>query len=388
MQNDICTSFSANIVCNSEIIDGFMTISSGKIAYIGLLKPEGEIIELGDSYVVPGFIDMHIHGLHYSLIDNGPEDLQEISKALPCYGVTGFLPTLTPRPKGEDAEFLCLLSKTKVEGAQILGFHLEGPFLKITGSLTSEAISSSDTERVEALIEAAKPYQAIFSVSPDVEGIEQLIPLMAKNNTPVFITHTVANVEQTRRAIALGAKHATHFYDVFPCPDVTEPGVRPCGAVEAILADESVSVDFILDGVHVDPVAVKMALISKQKGPGNVSLITDANVGAGLGAGRFMFGASGEIEFAGAGTPARLVRDNTLAGSGLTMDQALRNAIKWLDMDLLQATKLVSANPAKVLGADGTKGMLAKGYDADFVMLDKEYNVLETWVGGECKYRV
>jgi N-acetylglucosamine-6-phosphate deacetylase len=388
MQNDRYISFSANIVCDSEIIDGYMTIRNGKIVDIGSLKPVGEIIELGDSYVVPGLIDLHIHGLHYSLIDNGPEDLQEISKALPCYGVTGFLPTLTPRPKGEDAEFLRRLSKTKVEGAKILGFHMEGPFLKITGSLTSEAISSSDTARVEALIEAAKPSKAIFSISPDVEGIEQLIPLMAKNNTPVFITHTAANVEQTRHAIALGAKHATHFYDVFPCPDVTEPGVRPCGAVEAILADERVSVDFILDGVHVDPIAVKMALISKQKGPGSVSLITDANVGTGLGAGRFMFGGSGEIEFARAGAPARLVRDNTLAGSGLTIDQALRNAMKWLDMDLPQATKLVSTNPAKVLRLNNTKGKLAKGYDADFTVLDKEYNVLETWVGGECKYRV
>ena len=332
MQNDKYTSFSANIVCKSEIIGGFMTIRNGKIVDIDPLKPKGEIIELSDSYVVPGFIDMHIHGLHYSLIDNGPEDLQEVSKALPRYGVTGFLPTLTPRPKGKDAEFLRRLSKTKVEGAKIFGFHLEGPFLKITGSLTSEAISSSDTERVKTLIEAAKPYKAIFSISPDVEGIEQLIPLMAGNNTPVFITHTAANVEQTRHAIALGAKHATHFYDVFPCLDVTEPGVRPCGAVEAILADESVSVDFILDGVHVNPIAVKMTMISKQKGPGSVSLITDANVGAGLGAGRFMFGGSGEIEFACAGAPARLVRDNTLAGSGLTMDQALRNAVRWLEL--------------------------------------------------------
>ena len=82
---------------------------------------------------------------------------------------------------------------------------------------------------------------------------------MARDNTPVFIPHTAANVEQTQRAIELGARHATHFYDVFPCPPVVDPGVRPCGAVEAILADERVSVDFILDGVHVDPVAIKMA---------------------------------------------------------------------------------------------------------------------------------
>lgn len=379
-----------NVLSETGISKKIMTIEKGVIKAIS--KPhdieDDDVINFGDSYIVPGFIDLHIHGLHYSLIDNGVQDLVEISKELPRYGVTGFLPTVAPRPKGEDAEFLKRLSQTKVEGTRILGFHLEGPFLKITGSLTSEAISGSDTGRVKALIEAAKPYRAIFSISPDVEGIEQLIPLMAENDTPVFITHTAASVEQTQRAIALGARHATHFYDVFPCPEISDPGVRPCGAVEAILANETVSVDFILDGVHVDPIAVKMALVSKQNGPGRVCLITDANVGAGLEPGRFVFGGSGEIEFAYKGAPARLVKDNTLAGSGLTMDQALRNAIKWLNLELPQAINLVSKNPAEILGLETKKGTLAVGYDADFTILDKNYNVLQTWIGGQCRYKI
>ncbi len=379
-----------NVLSETGISKKIMTIEKGVIKAIS--KPhdieDDDVINFGDSYIVPGFIDLHIHGLHYSLIDNGVQDLVEISKELPRYGVTGFLPTVAPRPKGEDAEFLKRLSQTKVEGTRILGFHLEGPFLKITGSLTSEAISGSDTGRVKALIEAAKPHRAIFSISPDVEGIEQLIPLMAENDTPVFITHTAASVEQTQRAIALGARHATHFYDVFPCPEISDPGVRPCGAVEAILANETVSVDFILDGVHVDPIAVKMALVSKQNGPGRVCLITDANVGAGLEPGRFVFGGSGEIEFAYKGAPARLVKDNTLAGSGLTMDQALRNAIKWLNLELPQAINLVSKNPAEILGLETKKGTLAVGYDADFTILDKNYNVLQTWIGGQCRYKI
>ena len=379
-----------NVLSETGITKKIMTIENGVIKAIS--NPydieDDNVINVDDSYIVPGFIDMHIHGLHYSLIDNGVKDLVEISKELPRYGVTGFLPTVAPRPKGEDAEFLKRLSQTKVEGTRILGFHLEGPFLKITGSLTSEAISGSDAGRVKALIEAAKPYRAIFSISPDVEGIEQLIPLMAENDTPVFITHTAASVEQTQRAIALGARHATHFYDVFPCPEISDPGVRPCGAVEAILANETVSVDFILDGVHVDPIAVKMALVSKQNGPGRVCLITDANVGAGLEPGRFVFGGSGEIEFAYKGAPARLVKDNTLAGSGLTMDQALRNAIKWLNLELPQAINLVSKNPAEILGLETKKGTLAVGYDADFTILDKNYNVLQTWIGGQCRYKI
>ena len=378
------TYIKGKLLLEDRIQEAYLGLQENRIVGIDKSKPDGDVIDLGDHYVLPGFIDLHIHGIHTSLVDNGPNALTEICKMLPRYGVTGFLPTVAPRRKGEDVEFLSKLVKTRTEGAEKLGFHLEGPFLKITGSLTSEAISGSDTSRVKALIEAAKPYKAVFSISPDVEGIEQLIPLMAENETPVFMTHTAANVAETQRAIELGARHATHFYDVFPCPDVTEPGVRPCGAVEAILADERVSVDFILDGVHVDPVAVKMALVSKLRGPGCVCLITDANVGAGLNPGRFVFGGSGEIEFAYRGAPARLLKDNTLAGSGLTMDQALRNAVKWLDMDLVEASQLLSLNPARVLGIDDKKGKLAVGYDADFVVLDEKLEVLQTWINGKC----
>lgn len=376
----------SSIVTEFEILQGYLIIENGKICRISQSKPEGEIIDLEDFYIVPGFIDLHIHGIHRALVDNGEEDLKEICKTLPRYGVTGFLPTLAPRPKGEDAEFLSKLSKTKTEGTKILGFHLEGPFLKLTGALGAGAITGSDDERVKALIQAAKPYPAIFSISPDVEGIENLIPIMAENDTPVFMTHTAANVEQTQRAIELGARHATHFYDVFPCPSVTDPGVRPCGTLEAILADERVSVDFILDGVHVDPIAIKMALLCKSKGPGKVSLITDANVGAGLEPGQFSFGNLGDIYFAYKGAPARSVKDNTLAGSGLTMDQALKNAVKWLDMDLIEASKLVSLHPAKVLGLEHKKGLIKERYDADFVVLNKNLDVLQTWIGGECFY--
>jgi N-acetylglucosamine-6-phosphate deacetylase len=380
-------SFKGKIIADGRIEDGFIRIENGIIVGIGKNQPESDYIDLGDSYIVPGFIDLHMHGIHRFLIDNGPDELSEICLILPMYGVTGFLPTVAPKKSGEDSAFLSQLSATKSYGAAILGFFLEGPFLKITGSLPSEAISNADMQRVNSLINAAKPYSAIFAISPDLEDIEKLIPVMAAGNTPVYITHTAATVEQTKIAIELGAKHATHFYDVFPCPQVKDPGVRPCGAVEAILADKRVSVDFILDGVHADPVAVKMALACKSQGPGSVCLITDSNVGAGLEPGRFVFGNSGEIEFAYKGAPARKTKDNTLAGSGLTMDQALRNAIKWLDISLPDAIKMVSTNPAKVIGVDNCKGKLQVGYDADLVILDQDLNIMQTWIGGEIVYQ-
>lgn len=375
------------IVTDNVIVSGYLVLDGGKIADVTLEKPQCEIEDRSECYLLPGFIDMHIHGVHNFLVDDGPEALAGMCRTLPRYGVTGFLPTVSPSPMGQDSAYLKTLSATSPEGTHILGFHLEGPFLALTGAFNKDAIGGGGADRVNALIAAAKPYKCIFSISPDVDGIFDLIPIMAQDDTPVFMTHTAANVQQAQKAIELGARHCTHFYDVFPCPPVSEPGVRPSGIVEAVLADPRVSVDFILDGVHVDPIAVKMALVAKQSGPGSVCLITDANVGAGFQPGTYTFGNMGDICFDYPGAPARSVKDHTLAGSGLTLDVALRNAVKLLGLDLVAASKLLSYNPAKVLHLEKQKGLLASGYDADFVVLDGNLEVQSTWVSGKEFYK-
>ena len=352
-----------------------------------------EKIDASGHYLAPGFIDLHIHGLHEHLINDGPEHLAEISRLLPRYGVTGFLPTLFPPGEEEGAGVLRRLAQAESPGALILGFHLEGPFLTLAGALPPASLGGSGRERAQSLIGSVAPRRAIFSVSPDYEGILDLLPLLARGGAPVFMTHTAADVRQTQAAIEKGVRHATHFYDVFPAPPETDPGVRPCGAVEVVLADPRVSVDFILDGEHVDPVAIKMALACK--GPDRVCLITDANVGAGLPPGRYRF-AESEIEFARMGGPARLTdsrtpcansaRPGALAGSGLTMDRAVRNAVAMLGADLPLAVRMASANPARVLGVHDRKGEATEGFDADLVLLDETLNVVQTWVRGECRY--
>ena len=375
------------IVTETAVVSGYLVLDGGKIAAVTEQKPNCEIEDCGESYILPGFIDLHIHGVHNFLVDNGPEALAGVCDTLPRYGVTSYLPTLSPRPMGEDASYLKTLSATRPAGTNILGFHLEGPFLALTGAFNKDAIVGGGAGRVRALIEAAKPYKAIFSISPDVDGIFDLIPIMAEGGTPVFMTHTAANVQQALKAIELGARHCTHFYDVFPCPPVSEPGVRPSGIVEAVLADERVSVDFILDGVHVDPIAVKMALTAKKSGPGKVCLITDANVGAGFPPGTYTFGNVGDICFDYPGAPARSVKDHTLAGSGLTLDAALRNAVKFLGPSLPEASTLLSYNPASVLHVQESKGLLAAGYDADFVVMDGNLSVQSTWINGKEYYK-
>lgn len=365
-------------------------IEQSKIVQIGRVGEfdgvdADDIIEADGKYLAPGFIDLHIHGVHHCQVDNGPDDLATMCELLPQYGVTGFLPTLIPKPKGEDAEFLNSLTAVQSKGAQILGFHMEGPFLTLSGSIPSEALGGADRDRVIALIEASKPYQTVFSISPEYDGIEDLISVMTQNNSPAFITHTGADVKQTQAAVEAGARHATHFYDVFPAPAEKEGGVRPCGTVEAILAEPRVSVDFILDGVHVEPIAVKMAL--QCKGPDRVCLITDANKGAGLSPGRYIGLGGVEIEFAYPGAPARMTEKErhpgALTGSGLTLDMAVRNAVKLLGVDIPQAVRMASANPAKVIGVEDHKGQIKVGFDADMVLLNESLEVRQSWVAGE-----
>jgi N-acetylglucosamine-6-phosphate deacetylase len=384
----------ARILVGSVVLEHYDLIASGgRIAGVGprgsIPAPAGApVTDARGRLLVPGFIDLHTHGLHEHLADRSPEDVAAMAAILPRYGVTGFLPTLGPRPKGEDARFLATLARLRPRGARVLGFHLEGPFISLTGAFPAEVLGAADADRVRRLVDAASPHLAVFSVSPEFPGILDLLPLMRAGGAPVFMTHTRASVAQTVAAIEAGVRHATHFYDVFPVPPEVEPGVRACGAVEAVLADPRVSVDFILDGVHVDPVALRVALACKPAG--FVCVITDANIGAGLAAGRYAGFGGTTVEVPGDGGPARLGPDShlpgALAGSGLTMDRGFRNAIALGGVDLAGAAGLCSTSPARVLGMGGRLGTLSPGSEADMVLLEADLAVSRTWVGGELAY--
>jgi len=340
--------------------------------------PDMHIVDAKGSFMVPGFIDMHIHGAMGYLCDDTTESLETLSSILTRFGVTGFFAGVLP--VDDDISKLKELSQAQSPGAAILGFFLEGHYLKLTGAI--QKLNTDYTpEKVLAMQDAAAPYKLMFAVSPEIDELETLLPLMTKNGLPAFITHTAATAEQTEKAILLGASHATHFYNVFPCPDVTEPGRRPCGTVDAIYASKQTTVDFILDGVHVEPMAVKMALTCK--GPNGVCLITDANLVAGLPPGVYSGFNAVDVEISYEGAPARRVSDGLLAGSGLTLDLAVRNAVSMLGISLAEAVRLVTENPARVLGLDGCKGSIKAGYDADFSIMDENMKITRCFVKGK-----
>lgn len=361
---------------------GTLTIEDRRIADIaGRVDPAAPrdiTIDGQGGFLTPGLIDVHTHGICHFIYENGPADLQAAAKCLGAFGTTCVLPTLVPKPGPELMKNLEKLVDGFSQVTQVClpGLHLEGPFMAVTGAAC--ATMPGDVGYLEELIAACRGRVAAMSISPETPGIIPVIQRLREKGIAVFITHTRASAEETEAAIAAGAQHGTHFYDVFPVPPEKDGGVRPVGAVEAILADRQVSVDFIADGCHVHPMAIRAALAAK--GPEGILLITDSNIGSGLPAGEYDTPWGYRVKVR-PGDGARHVEKNFLAGSALTMDTGMRNLMSWLKLPPEQIWAMGTRNPARLLGLQN-KGVLRVGADADLVLWDQQLRVRKTWVGG------
>jgi N-acetylglucosamine-6-phosphate deacetylase len=376
------------------IIGAWLRVRDGVIADVGPADREPhdvpQRIDGGGRLLTPGLIDVHTHGIERFAYEAAPEQLLSASQRLGHYGVTSVLPTLyrsMARPQLKRLEQLAA-AIASVEDVSIPGLHLEGPFLGLPGA--GAVTIPGDLGLLDELLSAAAGRVAAMSIGPEVPNILPVIERLCELRIAVFITHTQATVEQTEAAIDAGARHATHFYDVFPSPKEIEPGVRPVGAVEAVLADPRCTVDFIADGVHVHPTAIRAAAAAK--GWQGVLLATDSNVGAGLPPGRYQSPVGGTVEIA-AGDAARICDPGSplhgaLAGSALTMDQGIGNLLEWLDLPAEQVWAMGSLNPARLLGL-AQKGTLRVGVDADLVLWDQTADcprAWRTWVRGRCVF--
>jgi N-acetylglucosamine-6-phosphate deacetylase len=338
--------------------------------------------------LTPGLIDVHTHGIHRFRYEAGAGELKQAVAQLGAYGCTCVLPTLLGKSEPSFLPFLAETAAALDDGceAAIPGLHLEGPFLAHTGAGCT--LTPGDTGLLREMLSAAGGRIVAMSISPEVENIIPVIEGLRAEGVVPFITHTGATLEETQRALDAGAHHATHFYDVFYPQPETDLGVRPVACVEAILADRRVTADFICDGVHVEPTAIRMTLYAK--GWDNVMLITDSNVGAGLPAGEYDtpwgFRIAVHPEKA-----ARIIGDHkyagALAGSSLTMNRGMANLMRWFGDEFPeeQIWAMGSLNPARLLGLD-RKGRLEPGADADLVLWDAGFEPCMTWVGGRLVY--
>ncbi len=374
----------------------------------GRQAPAGiSVSDFGDGVMAPGYVDLHIHGsAGYDVMDDTAEALPAIEQLLARHGVTSYFPTTVSAPM--DATLRALerladaIENREQERARVherlherknaddksralpLGVHLEGPFISHArrGVHPAENLLAPKLSTFEQFWQAARGRIRMMTIAPELDGAPEVIAEAARRGVCVSLGHSDADFEAAGRGIAAGARHATHTFNAMRPLDhrtVDHRTVdhRSPGILGAVLTDGRVSADIIADGVHVDPVIVK--LFAEAKGPERTVLITDAISATGMPDGRYRLG-SFEVDV----RDGKCMADGRLAGSVLTMDRAVRNLVRFAEWDLPQAVAAASRNPARAARI-ANKGVLTVGADADFVVLSGEGEVLRTFVGGvEC----
>jgi len=356
-----------------------VVVADGKISEVLLEPRSGDLPEESREvrgFICPSFLDLQINGAFG--IDVGPdhEALLDLARELPKTGTTSFLPTLISSPIGRYGGFLEALERAApTSGAKILGAHLEGPFLSPArkGAHDPKYLQPVDLGLLEELLGGG--LVRVMTIAPELPGSGRAAGLLRERGAVASVGHTDATYEEVVRALDAGFTKATHLYNAMS--PLTH---RAPGAVGAMLNDDRVRCGIIADGVHVHEGALRVAY--RQKGADGLALVTDAMEAAGM--------PPGEYELSGRNVRlqdgAVRLPDGTLAGSALTMDRAVRNAVALLGVSPQTAVRMASETPAEILGMP-EKGRIARGADADLVVLAPDLSVEETIVAGETVYK-
>jgi N-acetylglucosamine-6-phosphate deacetylase len=354
-------------------------------------------------YILPGFIDVHMHGADgVDTLDEG-DPVAALARQLPRYGVTGFCPTTVACAPDALRHLLdCVRSARETpmpRSARVLPAHLESNFVnpEYRGAQPAACLRSPSAALARRAdddggdpggrsgefaasdilreIERAAPDVGIVTLAPELDGGLDLIRWLVSRGHRVSLGHSNASYEEARAAIAAGAQQATHLFNRMPPLHHRAPGLAG-----AVLETEEVAAEIICDGVHVHPALVQAAIAAKR--PPRVLAITDATALAGLPAGaRSRIG--GRTITARAG--AALLEDGTIAGSTLTMDRAFQMLVGRIGLSILDAAIVCATTPARELGLAGC-GLLASGAMADLVVLDANFEVIQTYVAGQLVY--
>lgn len=351
--------------------------------FVTIGKNEEGLQELPEEYVVvPGFIDEHVHGAAGSdAMDGTMEDLGKIANALASEGTTAFLATtMTQSPENITKALKAVKAYRELSpesGAEILGVHLEGPFISkdFVGAQPIEYVAKPSVEVFKKYQDASGDCVRIVTLAPEVEGSTELIKYLVSQNIVASIGHTNATYVDVKKAVEAGATNLTHTYNAMKPLHHREVGTVGSG----FLFDE-LNCECICDGIHVSGPAIQ--LLHKNKPADKMTLITDAMRAKHMPDGVSELG--GQVVIVKNGE-ARL-ENGTLAGSVLKMNNAVKNVMKFLNLPLEEVVKLASQNPAKNLGVFDQMGSIKEGKRADFVILDKDLNVVRTVRNGKVIY--
>jgi N-acetylglucosamine-6-phosphate deacetylase len=333
-----------------------------------------EIVDAGGHWLTPGFIDLHCHGGGGHSFDDGPEEILDALATHRAHGTTRSLISLVANPLDDLRESLATIADLSELDPLVLGSHLEGPFLAVEkrgGSQNPAFLTDPGPEMLEELIGAARGTLRQMTIAPELPNAFEAIGVLVEAGVIVSIGHTLADYDQTKRAFDLGARILTHAFNAMVGIHHRKPG-----PVVAAFEDERVTIELILDGLHVYPEVARMVFAAA---PGRVAVVTDAIAAAGSHDGYYHVAGMNVTVTEGravlSGTP-------TMAGSTLTQDGALRVAITEAHLDPRVAVEALTATPARALGLHHELGRIRAGFAADAVLLDHEWNVHTVWANG------
>ncbi len=376
----------AKIITPFKIVkNGILTTKGNKVYQIGTkdnikLSPKIKIVDVKGKYITPGFIDLLVHGGAggYGFSDESDKSIRKISQYFLEHGSTSLLASLHAKPKERLLDDLRRVARFIRNNPQsnIVGIHMEGPYLNSTlkGAMNEEYLWKPTVKSFREMWEASDKQIKMMTIAPELDGALDVIREASYCGVVCSIGHSTATYEQVDLAIDRGAAHVTHMFNAMPPINHRKPGV----AVAAMLRDE-LKVELIADTYHVHPAT--MEFLIKAKSPKGIILITDSIRVGGMHEGEETQFSDQKVTLKG---NKAVMDDGTIAGSTLTLNKAVKNLVKTTGTKLKDAVRMATVNPAKVIGSK--KGILTSGKPADFVVLDKKFNVEMTIMNGEIRY--
>ena len=388
MQSGTCVIRNARIALPEHVIsNGYLEIADGRIVKVAEGEPSSTSDELvfdaKKATLTPGFIDLHVHGGNGGAFTS--VDPAEHNLAREYHLKNGTTSMLASTHTMEFESLLAILkalsdsSRTNKNGSKVLGIHTEGPFISEhkPGAHVVAQLKAGDLSAIQAVISAADDFVSMMTIAPEIPGGLDAIRYLVDKSIISSIGHTNATYAQAVEGIKAGARSTTHLFNA-----MSPLAHRDPGAVGAVLDNQDIFAELILDGIHIHQAIFRIAL--KSKGVDRINLITDATSLAGLPDGEY--GALPDRAVTKIGGKIVLAGTDTLAGSALSMNMVYQNAAKFAPLTLSELSKISSLNAAKILGKEADIGSLEVGKLADLVLMDAESTVQATMIEGEWKY--